>query len=101
LVVNAQKQERYVWPDEPVVAKAYIDQLLRSQQIEQAQANTLTDLLNRSEELLASGEDSSNVAGQLEAMAERLSQSSEGSRGVTRQRFVELSSTMNGIAERL
>ncbi len=101
LVVNAQRQERYRWPDEPVVARAYIDQLLRSEQMEEASANTLTNLLNRAEELLASGDQSSSVAGQLEEAAERLSQSSEGSRGVTRQRFVELSSTMIGIAERL
>jgi uncharacterized protein (DUF305 family) len=101
LVVNAQKQERYIWPAAPIVAKAYIDQLVRSEQMDQNAADSLNNLLDQAETLLSNGRNSNEVAGNLVVTADNLSRSSDGSRGITRQRFVELSSTLVGIAEQI
>ena len=53
--VNAQTQERITWPAEPVVARAYQDQLLRTGAIDEAQSRELSEALNRAQRLLERG----------------------------------------------
>jgi uncharacterized protein (DUF305 family) len=102
LILNAQQQQRRSWPAEPVVARAYLDQLLRSDVIPAAQAEALSSALDRAVELLANGDVSNATAvTQLETLAARLEQGGDGQRGRTRSRFLALATTVAGIAERL
>ncbi len=100
-VVNAQQQARHVWPAEPVVAKAYIDQLVRSEVIAQSQVDAITEALSSAEENLAAGESDRRTARRLETLAGELADSVGSSSGITRTRYVELASTIEAIAERL
>jgi uncharacterized protein (DUF305 family) len=45
-IVNAQYQRKFVWPAEPVVARAYVDQLARSGALDEAQIEALTSALD-------------------------------------------------------
>ena len=101
-VVNAQTQRRYVWPTEPVVARAYLDQLLRSSVISSAQAETLTRALDRAAELLVDGSGSDPVAvEQLDMLAATFARDGADRSGVTRTRFLALATTVGEIADRL
>ena len=101
-VVNAQTQRRHVWPAEPVVARAYLDQLLRSDVISTAQADGLTRALDRAADLLESGGGSDRVAAeQLETLAATLAQEGAGQSGATRNRYLALATTVEGLADRL
>jgi hypothetical protein len=49
--VNAQQQQRSVWPANSVVARAYLDQLMRTKAIQPARARAVTDTLARVDKL--------------------------------------------------
>jgi multidrug resistance efflux pump len=90
-----------VWPAEPVVAKAYIDQLARSGVISQSQVEAMNEALASAEENLAAGNNDRRTARRLETLAGELSESVASASGITRSRYVELASTIEAIAERL
>jgi hypothetical protein len=46
---NAQSQHRIQWPDSPVVARAYLDQLLRANAIQRSLAASVTSALGQLE----------------------------------------------------
>ena len=101
-VVNAQTQRRHTWPAEPVVARAYLDQLLRSGVIPAAQAGALTTALDRAADLLASGTaNDATVATRLETLASTLARDGAEKSGTTRTRFIALATTVEGLADRL
>ncbi|MEZ5693578.1 MAG: hypothetical protein R3D99_06985, partial [Altererythrobacter sp.] len=84
---NPQQQYPVTWPDAPVVARAYIDQLQRKEPMSDAQLKPLYDLLDAAETGDAS------VAAALEQMADDLS---EGDPLVGK-----LAATLRGIAANL
>lgn len=84
---NPQQQYPVTWPDAPVVARAYIDQLQRKEPMSDAQLKPLYDLLDAAETGDAS------VAAALEQMADDLS---EGNPLVGK-----LAATLRGIAANL
>lgn len=101
-VFNPQQQRRHRWPAEPVVARAYLDQLLRSEVIATAQAAALTTALNHADDLLASDNASdATAAEQLESLAADLAQEGASRSGTTRSRFLDLATTVQKLAERL
>ncbi|MFM1896201.1 MAG: hypothetical protein RLZZ385_1275 [Pseudomonadota bacterium] len=101
-VVNAQQQTRHVWPHEPVVARAYVDQLQRSGVIAQSRVAELERLLTQADDLLAGGNPrNAGIAGQLTTLAQALAQEGNGASGLSRSRFAALADTLNGIASRL
>jgi len=101
-VVNAQTQRRHTWPAEPVVARAYLDQLRRSAVIPAAQAEALTTTLDRAADLLAGGTTGdATVATQLDTLALTLARQGSENSGTTRTRFIALASTVEGLADRL
>ncbi|HJO11870.1 MAG TPA: DUF305 domain-containing protein, partial [Gammaproteobacteria bacterium] len=101
-ILNAQQQQQQTWPAEPVVARAYLDQLLRSDVISTAQAQALTSALDRAADLLTNGNGSDSAAAtQLETLAESLEQAGNGQSGTTRSRYLALANTVEDIAERL
>ena len=101
-IVNAQTQRRHTWPAEPVVARAYLDQLRRSDVIPAEQAEALTSALDRAADLLASGTaNDATVAAQLDTLAATLGREGAEQSGATRTRFVALAATVENLADRL
>ena len=97
--VNAQTQERITWPAEPVVARAYQDQLLRTGAIDEAQSRELSEALNRAQRLLERRNSNRNAASELEALAGRFETSAQSLDGITAKRYLELAGTVAGIAD--
>ncbi len=102
-VFNPQTQQRHVWPAEPVVALAYLDQLRRSDAIAEAHDSELLSALEQAEGLLNGGDsgDATGVAARLQAVAGALTSEAAAHSGRTQARYTGLASTLNGIADRL
>lgn len=100
-VVNAQQQARHVWPAEPVVARAYIDQLARSNVIEATQLTELTTALDRAQELLDADDSDRRTSRSLASLAEDLEESGDSRQGITRKRYTELAAIVDEIARRV
>ena len=98
---NAQRQQRHVWPAEPVVARAYLDQLRRADVIQAGQAQALETALDRADELLANGSDDSTTAARLETLASAFELEGNSRTGNTRSRFLALANTVEELADRL
>lgn len=98
---NAQRQEKHVWPAEPVVARAYLDQLLRSEVVTSDRAEDLSAALSDAQERLDNNVRDERVAGKLRSLAVSFDTEAESMRGRTRDRFELLSESLEAIAERL
>ncbi len=98
-VFNPQQQFRVDWPAEPVVARAYLDQLERGEELSESFVADLAEALDRSAARLRHGERDENLAAGLESLAAAL----EESRGdaVAKKRRAALGETLSGIAARL
>lgn len=96
---NPQQQFRVTWPAEPVVARAYIDQLGRVDHLSDSLAADLTEALERAATRLQEGVRDADLAGRLESLAAELvdNQGSE----LRKKRKAALSETVKGIATRL
>ena len=102
VTVNAQTQERVSWPAVPVVARAYLDQLQRSDAIDAQQLQPLLRLLEQAEDLLDSSSSSdSGVSNDLGNFASSLQDQSGDRSGLVRDRYISLASTLRGIADQL
>ena len=97
--VNAQTQERIVWTSVPVVARAYQDQLLRTDAIDEAQSKELSQALDRAQQLLDRGNRNRNAAIELADLAEQFEKMGQSLDGTTAKRYMELSSTVAGLAD--
>ena len=95
---NPQQQFAVTWPAVPVVARAYIDQLNRSDALTGEQNAGLASMLDRADELLASGSRDRGVSRELQALAQGLG---DGGDAQTRKRKAALSDTLDGIARKL
>ena len=101
-IVNAQTQKIIIWPDVPVVARAYLDQLQRDNNIASNSAIELNAALDTAQSLLDGGNGNSRrAANALEDLAESFSDVAGSYRGITRTRYQGLASTLNGIAENI
>jgi len=84
--VNTQRQRRVVWPLSPVVAGAYLDQLVRSKSIAPERADAVRAALDRADQ-----EELDTLAAQLEREG-----ATAGGRDATR--FRSLTETLEGLA---
>ncbi len=100
-VYNVQTQTRRTWPAEPVVARAYIDQLVRSNVIDAGQVDALSAALDQADAALARGARDAQVASQLAGMVAGLNSQAESRSGATQVRYQGLASTVAEIADRL
>ena len=83
---NAQYQPKIVWPATPVVARAYVDQLTRSNSIRPAHAAAVGDVLGRYEQQ-QSGAADATLMDDLGALATELeNDASSVPRGAARLR---------------
>lgn len=100
-IVNAQQQARHVWPSEPVVARAYIDQLVRSDVISDSRLSEVQAALDAAEQSLNSGRSDRRTSRSLNSLSETFASEGAQRSGATRKRYVELAATMEGLAQRL
>ncbi|MEM9208631.1 MAG: DUF305 domain-containing protein [Pseudomonadota bacterium] len=96
---NPQQQFKVTWPAEPVVARAYIDQLDRTSALSAGEKNDLADALDRSAAQLASGDRNRGLSRELQSLARSVGRG-EGA-DVDSKRRAGLAETLNGIAARL
>ena len=96
---NPQQQFRVTWPAAPVVARAYLDQLERREELSESLATRLAEALDRSAARLREGTQDEELAAKLESLAAALGEN----RGnvVTNKRRAALAETLSGIAARL
>ena len=97
-VFNPQTQNPVVWPAVPVVARAYIDQLNRSNALSDSQNASLASALNRADSLLDRGGSDEDLASDLSSLAAGLG---DGGDAQTQKRRAALAGTLSGIADKL
>lgn len=91
-VFNPQQQFPVSWPDEPVVARAYLDQMQRANTLSGARIAEFTDALDLAAEKLAAGDSDGDLSKTLRTLASGLK--ADGNESALRE-------TINGIARRL
>ena len=98
---NAQQQTMFRWPAEPVVARAYLDQLARGDTLSAAQQQDLSEALDDAQEALDSGANDNAAADRLEDLAGEYESASSSASGMEGSRLAALAETLTGIADRL
>ena len=101
LIVNAQTQQKVNWPTVPVVARAYLDQLLRSNVIAAGQADALSSALETADDLITRGTQDSALALRMDDLAATMQDEAVSRRGASRTRYLSLAEILEGIADRL
>jgi uncharacterized protein (DUF305 family) len=98
-VFNAQQQRRVVWPAKPAVARAYLDQLGRSNAISPERARAVTAGLDRADQVLASNNrKDAEAARKLDALAAELEGDIARAGSQDQARLRSAAETMKGIA---
>ncbi|HIF74364.1 MAG TPA: DUF305 domain-containing protein [Porticoccaceae bacterium] len=102
-VVNAQQQKRHSWPAEPVVARAYVDQLRRGNSVEGSQLQEIGQLITQAENALANNNGGSQTitSEQLRTIASELSASASSTRNSSNGSLSGLVVTLERLAERI
>ena len=98
-VFNPQQQLRYGWPAEPVVARAYLDQLERGDSLSASLAADLDGALSRSAAALQDDARDEDLAAGLESLAAAVE--ADAGDGIPAGRAAALAETLDGIAARL
>jgi len=98
-VFNPQQQFSVIWPADPIVARAYMDQLKRDDALPEALESDLNDALDRAVALLADGGGDKGLAKTLQSLAASVV-GGDGSAAVKKRR-AGLADTLKGIAGRL
>jgi hypothetical protein len=96
---NPQQQFPVTWPAEPVVARAYVDQLRRGSAVPAAALDDISGALDLAAQRIAANGRDAVVAGRLSALARGLDASSGDA--VTRKRTAALAATLNDLAQKL
>jgi uncharacterized protein (DUF305 family) len=103
-VFNPQQQFPVSWPAEPVVARAYLDQMRRAAALPEPLDAGLVEALERSERLLREEAKDAELAAKLEGLAVELAAApvaSDRNDAVMQKRRAALGDTLAGITARL
>jgi uncharacterized protein (DUF305 family) len=98
---NPQQQFRVGWPAEPVVARAYRDQLVRSNSLGNALLATLDGALDLAESASRTGDRDRELARTLDSTATALDRQARRAGAATRMRLAALSEVLREIGARL
>ncbi|MBN1237012.1 MAG: DUF305 domain-containing protein, partial [Gammaproteobacteria bacterium] len=96
---NPQQQFRVTWPAEPVVARAYVDQLQRSGGLSPASLADLVRTLDDAESRLEAGASDGRLAARLGSLAQELAP--DAGDAVAARRMTALAQILRGLAARL
>src|SRR5688572_7486199 len=96
-VFNAQMQPKVTWPPTTIVARAYLDQLNRTNALDAARAAAVKSALDKTEK----GRPNKAAIDQLDTIAQQLEQAAASASGKDAERMKALASTMKGRASRL
>ncbi|MEL7296774.1 MAG: DUF305 domain-containing protein [Pseudomonadota bacterium] len=96
---NPQQQYQVTWPADPVVARAYVTQLSRTEAVDADMLQALHGLLDAVDEQLQSKTSNRALAKQLRQMAKQLQRADV--HGIDRRRADALSETLGGIVKRI
>jgi len=96
---NPQQQFPVTWPAEPVVARAYVDQLERGNELSTSFVADIRTMLDRSASRLENGARDRGLAKKLKSLASSLD--NDTGDAITKQRRAALAETLDGIAARL
>jgi len=96
---NPQQQYPVSWPDHPVVAMAYVDQLQRSRSLAAGAAAGLNQALGQARTAIESGRTDAALAGRIERLASGLRLT--GRDAAAARRAESLRTTLRGVAVRL
>ena len=96
---NAQDQARVVWPADPAVARAYLDQLDRTKGIQAERAAAVIAAVERASKV-RSGKDAA-VADQLDALAKQVDSDAGSASPADAARLRALAATLTGVAAAL
>jgi hypothetical protein len=94
---NAQQQPRVTWPDNFIVARAYVDQLARSKALAADRLGALRSAIDRADR----SRPDRAALDQLETLAMQLERDAAAAAGRDQQRMRSLASTLKGRVERL
>ncbi|MEM1156012.1 MAG: DUF305 domain-containing protein, partial [Pseudomonadota bacterium] len=97
-VFNPQQQFRVTWPADPVIARAYIDQLDRDNALEPDERSALLGLLGHTEATLQAQDGDRELSRELRASA--LSLAANGNPNFA-ERMNDLAAVLTGLADRL
>ena len=98
---NVQHQQRFVWPPSSVLARAYLDQLNRSNGIEAQRVGAVNEALGRADQLRSAGGGGTAVVAELEALAIELEGDAEEAIYHDVRHLQSLTDTLRGIATTL
>ena len=98
---NAQTQPKVTWPAVPVVARAYLDQLVRSRGIAADRAAALKTALDRAERVKPGAKDAAAVAEALTSVAATLGKDAVNAAPGEAARLRALATNLEGQASRL
>lgn len=98
-VFNPQQQLPVTWPAQPIVARAYMDQLGRSAALPASLASDLDAALNGASASLAAGDRDRDLARRLNALAKTVKKTDGDAMAV--KRLAALADTLDGIADKL
>jgi hypothetical protein len=97
--LNVQQQSRLTWPPSFVVAKAYLDQLVRSRTMPNARANSIRTTLDRAEK--SSGDSRATAIAQAEKLAAELEADAAQASGIDATRLRGAAEAIRGRAAQL
>jgi hypothetical protein len=99
---NAQQQPKVTWPPTIVVARAYLDQLVRSNSIAAPRAAALKAGFDKADTIRTGKENgAAQVLDQLDAMASELEKDAASATGRDQSRMRSLAATIKGRTARL
>lgn len=100
---NPQQQFPVKWPQHPVVARAYMDQLMRGDNLSKDRFDDLASLLDQADAKLDAGAKDRGLAKRIKAIAKDLGAEHANTQNgsVVEKRFAALTETLQGIAKRL
>jgi len=94
---NPQQQFRVSWPDNAIIARAYMDQLARTDSLSEVMVTELNAILNRATAKLEAGTLDKSLAKELKALVMTLKEGEPASE----KRRLALGKTLAGMADRL
>jgi hypothetical protein len=99
---NTQLQTKIAWPAATVVARAYLDQLTRSNAIDAERARAVKAALDKADEIRSGKEkNAAAVLEQLEGVAAQIDKDAAGASGRDAARMRAMAATIRGRAARL